>query len=47
MQSLNARQRAFLEAARFGALATVEPDGSTHQTVMWYLLDEVPSGFWH
>lgn len=39
MPSLNARQRAFLEVARFGALATVEPDASAHQTVMWYLLD--------
>lgn len=39
MADLTARQRAFLEAARFGALATVEPDGSARQTVMWYLLD--------
>lgn len=39
MSRLNETQRAFLEAARFGALATVEPDGSSHQTVMWYLLD--------
>jgi PPOX class probable F420-dependent enzyme len=36
---LNARQRAFLEEPRFGALATVEPDGKPHITVMWYLLD--------
>ena len=39
MSRLNEAQRTFLEAARFGALATVEPDGSAHQTVMWYLLD--------
>lgn len=39
MPTLNARQRAFLDGARFAALATVEPDGSAHQTVMWYLLD--------
>lgn len=39
MPGLNAHQRAFLKAARFAALATVEPDGSSHQTVMWYLLD--------
>lgn len=37
--SLNARQRAFLAAPRFGALSTVEPDGAAHLTVMWYLLD--------
>lgn len=39
MPSLSARQRAFLDAPRFGALATVEPDGSAQQTVMWYLLE--------
>lgn len=39
MPSLNARERAFLEAPRFAALATVDPDGSAQQTVMWYLLD--------
>ncbi|MGH2377707.1 MAG: PPOX class F420-dependent oxidoreductase [Candidatus Limnocylindria bacterium] len=39
MGILNVPQRAFLEAVRFGALATVEPDGSAHLTVMWYLLD--------
>jgi hypothetical protein len=36
---LNARQRAFLDEVRFGALATVDPDGGPHMTVMWYLLD--------
>lgn len=39
MSRLNEAQRTFLEAARFGSLATVDPDGSAHQTVMWYLLD--------
>jgi PPOX class probable F420-dependent enzyme len=37
--TLNERQRRFLEAPRFGALATVEPDKAPHLTVMWYLLD--------
>ena len=36
---MNERQRAFLEAPRFGALGTVDPDGSPHLTVMWYLVD--------
>jgi PPOX class probable F420-dependent enzyme len=36
---LNAKQRGFLEAPRFGALATVDPDGMPHLTVMWYALD--------
>jgi PPOX class probable F420-dependent enzyme len=36
---LNAGQRAFLEAPRFGVLATVDRDGAPHMTVMWYLLD--------
>jgi len=36
---LNEKQRAFLEGPRFGALATVAPDGRPHLTVMWYLLD--------
>jgi PPOX class probable F420-dependent enzyme len=36
---LNAQQREFLAARRFGALATIDPDGSPHQTVMWYLLE--------
>lgn len=36
---LNERQRRFLEAPRFGALGTVDLDGSPHLTVMWYLLD--------
>jgi PPOX class probable F420-dependent enzyme len=28
--------RAFLDAPRFAALGTVNPDGSPHLTVMWY-----------
>lgn len=39
MPGLNARQRAFLEERRFGALATVNADGTPHTTVMWYLLE--------
>src|SRR3990172_8651237 len=39
VRTLNARQRAFLEAVRFGALATVDPNGSPHLTTMWYLVD--------
>lgn len=36
---MNGKQRAFLEEPRFGALATIDPDGAPHLTVMWYLLD--------
>jgi PPOX class probable F420-dependent enzyme len=36
---LNAAMRAFLGEVRFGALATLNDDGSPHLTVMWYLLD--------
>ena len=32
-------QRRFLEAKHFAVLATVNPSGSPHLTVMWYLLD--------
>ncbi len=32
-------QRTFLQDKRFAVLATVNPDGSPHLTVMWYLLD--------
>lgn len=39
MPTLNSHQRAFIEAPRFGVLATVEPDGSPHLTVMWYAVD--------
>jgi len=31
--------RTFLEERRFASLATVNPDGTPQQTVMWYLLD--------
>ena len=31
--------RAFLKERRFASLATVNPDGTPQQTVMWYLLD--------
>ena len=32
--------RQFLaEEPRFGILATINPDGTPHQTVMWFLLD--------
>src|SRR5579859_7257684 len=30
--------RAFLEEKHFAVLATVNPDGTPHQTVMWYEL---------
>jgi len=35
--------RAFLEEPRFASLATLNPDGSVQQTVMWYALrgDEI------
>lgn len=39
MPTLNTQQRTFLEAPRYGALATVEPDGAPQLTVMWYALD--------
>lgn len=31
--------RAFLNEPRFGVLATVNGDGTVHQSVMWYVLD--------
>lgn len=36
---LSDKVREFLGEVRFGVLATVGPDGSPHQTVMWYVLD--------
>lgn len=39
MATLSEQQREFLGAPRFGALATVNDDGSPHLTVMWYALD--------
>lgn len=40
MGVLSEKQREFLAAPRFGALATVNPDGTPHLTVMWYALDD-------
>ncbi len=37
--ALTAEQRAFLEAKRFAVLGTMNPSGSPHLTVMWYVLD--------
>lgn len=37
--SLTDAQRRFLDAPkRFGTLATINPDGSPHQTVIWFLV---------
>jgi PPOX class probable F420-dependent enzyme len=36
---LSPEVRAFLEERRFGVLATINPDGSPQQTVMWYALE--------
>lgn len=36
--ALSDKARAFLEEPRFATLATINPDGSVQQTVMWYLL---------
>jgi PPOX class probable F420-dependent enzyme len=36
---LNAEQRRFLEEKRFAVVSTINPDGSPHSAVMWYLLD--------
>jgi PPOX class probable F420-dependent enzyme len=36
---LTDEMRRFLEEPRFAVLATVNPDGSPQQTVMWYLLE--------
>ncbi|WP_025745967.1 PPOX class F420-dependent oxidoreductase [Kallotenue papyrolyticum] len=37
---LTAALRAFLEEPRFGVLATIDPDGLPHQSVIWYLLED-------
>ena len=37
--ALSEQVRAFLEEPRFAVLATVNPDGTAQQTVMWYKLD--------
>ncbi len=34
--SLSVQARTFLEEPRFASLATINPDGSVQQTVMWY-----------
>lgn len=39
MTELTQAMRDFLDEPRLGVLATVDPDGSPHQTVMWYLLE--------
>ena len=31
--------RQFLDATRFATIATIDPDGSSHQAVVWYRLD--------
>jgi PPOX class probable F420-dependent enzyme len=36
--ALSDKARAFLEEPRFAVLATINPDGSAQQTVMWYLV---------
>jgi PPOX class probable F420-dependent enzyme len=38
-QALTDEMRRFLEEPRFAVLATVNPDGSPQQTVMWFGLD--------
>jgi PPOX class probable F420-dependent enzyme len=35
---LSENGRRFLGFVRFGELATINPDGTPHQTVMWYVL---------
>ena len=34
--------RRFLETHRYGVVGTVNPDGSPHQAVVWYLVEPVP-----
>ncbi len=36
---LNEAARAFLDEKRFAVLATILPDGTPQQTVMWYLIE--------
>ncbi len=38
-RSLSQRVRTYLDANRFASLATVDPDGSPRQAVVWYRLD--------
>ena len=37
--ALTPGQRKFLEERRFGVVGTINPDGSPHLAVMWYLID--------
>ena len=37
--TLTPEQREFLEEKRFAVVGTVNPDGSPHLAMMWYLLD--------
>lgn len=37
-EKLSPAVRAFLDEPRFATLATINPDGSPQQTVMWYLV---------
>ncbi len=37
--TLSDKARAFLSEIRYAVLATIHKDGSTQQTVMWYLLE--------
>jgi PPOX class probable F420-dependent enzyme len=39
-RELSPAVQAFLEETRFASLATINPDGSPQQTVMWYLLQD-------
>jgi PPOX class probable F420-dependent enzyme len=39
VRELSQAMRAFLEERRYAVLATINPDGSPQQVVMWYLLD--------
>jgi PPOX class probable F420-dependent enzyme len=39
-RALSPAVEAFLNEKRFASLATINPDGSPHQTVMWYLLQD-------
>ncbi len=39
MSKLSSAMRTFLEEKRFAVLATMNPDGSSQQTVMWYLIE--------
>ncbi|MCX7790854.1 MAG: PPOX class F420-dependent oxidoreductase [Chloroflexaceae bacterium] len=36
---LTERQREFLEGRHYAVIGTLNPDGSIHQTVVWYLLE--------